>query len=79
MSDTRYSREDYARQLRRLVLFVDEADEEGSDTVQVHKDVLRLSAAMLSEAANRAPTHEQLVDRVDALEAPAAIMTEISR
>jgi hypothetical protein len=58
---SRYSREDFAHQVRRLSLFADEADEAGSEIVDVNVQVLRATAAMLSEAAARTPTHAELV------------------
>jgi hypothetical protein len=65
MSIPRYSREDMAHQVRRLTLFADEADEAGSEIIDINVAVLRATAAMMSEAANRAPTHQELVERID--------------
>jgi len=63
---TRYSREDFADQVRRLTLFAEEADEAGSEIVDVNVSLLRITAAMMSEAANRTPTHRELVRMIDA-------------
>ena len=67
MTIPRYSREDFAHQVRRLAGFAAEeaADPRKPDVVAVHRNVLRASAAMLSEAANRAPTHRELVAMID--------------
>jgi len=62
----RYSREDMADQVRRLSLFADEADEVGEEIVDVNVSLLRITAAMLSEAANRTPTNRELVAMIDA-------------
>lgn len=67
MSIPRYSREDMAQQMRRIKGF---AEEEGpGETVDVHRDVLRMTAAMLSQAANHTPTHAELVAQIEMLRA----------
>ena len=60
----RYSREDFADAVKRLtVLAAQPGVMPGIQRryVSVDIDVLRATAAMMSEAANRAPTHQELL------------------
>ncbi len=77
MTTPRYSREDFAHQVRTLVAFAAEeaADPRQPDVVAVHRNVLRATAAMLSEAANRAPTHNELVEMI--LRTPSNDYTDV--
>lgn len=58
----RYSREDYADEVAELVRWAGSLEAKRRPRLGT---VLRAAAAMLSEAANRAPTHNELVEMND--------------
>lgn len=62
MSIPRYSREDFADAVEDLVRMADPDRREAP----IPTNRLRLWAAMMSEAANRAPTHQELLAEIEA-------------
>ena len=66
MSTPRYSREDFADQVQRLTMWAMSAEYPESFNLAGLPNLLRATAAMMSEAANRAPTHAELVAEIEA-------------
>ena len=62
----RYSREDMADAVRHATEMADLFDAGSRPSVGLLVNRMRVWAAMLSEAANRTPTHRELVAMIDA-------------